>query len=86
MKQPRGGLPGVEPNVLFLVRVPVYGITDSGRGFWLRLDADARQSGLKASFSQDCTTSQERREEMPMPSCALMWTICSTVFFQKVNR
>ena len=49
MRQPRGGLPGVEPNVLFLVRVPVYGITDSGRGFWLRLDADARQSGLKAS-------------------------------------
>ena len=49
MKQPRGGLPGVEPNVLFLVRVPVYGITDSGRGFWLCLDADARQSGLKAS-------------------------------------
>ena len=49
MRQPRGGLPGVEPNVLFLVRVPVYGITDSGRGFWLRLDADARKSGLKAS-------------------------------------
>ena len=43
MRQPRGGLPGVEPDVLFLVRVPVYGITDSGRGFWLRLD------GLKAS-------------------------------------
>ena len=28
----------------------MYGITDSGRGFWLRLDADARQSGLSQFF------------------------------------
>ena len=45
MRQPRGGLPGVDPEVFFLVRVPVYGLTDSGRGFWLRLDGDARSSG-----------------------------------------
>ena len=37
----------------------------------------------QASFSQDCTTSQGRREEMPMPSCALMWTTCSTVFLSE---
>ena len=49
MRQPRGGLPGVDPYVFFLVRVPVYGLTDSGRGFWLRLDGDARSSGLKQS-------------------------------------
>ena len=49
MRQPRGGLPGVDPEVFFLVRVPVYGLTDSGRGFWLRLDGDARSSGLKQS-------------------------------------
>ena len=49
MRQPRGGLPGVAPEVFFLVRVPVYGLTDSGRGFWLQLDGDARASGLKQS-------------------------------------
>ena len=49
MRQPRGGLPGVDPEVFFLVRVPVYGLTDSGRGFWFRLDGDARSSGLKQS-------------------------------------
>ena len=27
----------------------MYGLTDSGRGFWLRLDGDARSSGLKQS-------------------------------------
>ena len=35
--------------MFFLVRVLVYGLTDSGRGFWLRLDGDARSSGLKQS-------------------------------------
>ena len=49
MRQPRGGLPGIDPEVFFLVRVPIYGLTDSGRGFWLRLDGDARSSGLKQS-------------------------------------
>ena len=49
MRQPRGGLPGVPEDVIFAVRVPVYGLTDSGRGFWLRLDQDARTSGLKGS-------------------------------------
>ena len=39
MRQPRGGIPGVEDGVVYLVRVPIYGLTDSGRGFWLRLDA-----------------------------------------------
>ena len=34
MRQPRAGLPGVDPSVVLLVRVPVYGLCDSGRGFW----------------------------------------------------
>ena len=49
MAQPRGGLPGVNPEALLLIRVPVYGLTDSGRGFWKRLDGDAKQSGFKVS-------------------------------------
>ena len=49
MRQPRAGLPGVDEGIVFLVRVPIYGLTDSGRGFWLRLDGDAKQSGMKAS-------------------------------------
>ena len=49
MRQPRGGLPGVEEGIVYLVRVPIYGLTDSGRGFWLRLDGDAKLCGMKAS-------------------------------------
>ena len=29
-----------------LIQVPFSGMTDSGRGFWLRLDKDARTSGF----------------------------------------
>ena len=33
MRQPRSGLPDMDPSVMLLVRVPVYGLCDSGRGF-----------------------------------------------------
>ena len=33
-----------------LVRVPVYGLTDSGRSFWLRLSSDAKKAGLTPSI------------------------------------
>ena len=57
MRQPTGGLPGVDEGTVYLVRVPIYGLTDSGRGLWLRLDGDAKQSGMKASqFSLVCIT------------------------------
>jgi len=39
-RQPRGGLPGVDPEALFAIGVPIYGLTDSGRGF--DLDAARR--------------------------------------------
>ena len=38
-----GGLEGVDPEA---IRVPIYGLTDSGRGFWLQLDDDARGTGF----------------------------------------
>eukprot|EP00435_Cladocopium_sp_Y103_P068333 s119_g31.t1 len=50
MSQPRNGLPGVDPEALLLIRVPIYGLTDSGRGFFLKLDEDAKDSGLKSSI------------------------------------
>ena len=50
MRQPRGGLPGVPDDALLLVRLPIYGLCDSGRGFWLRLDSEAREVGLKPSL------------------------------------
>ncbi len=49
MRLPRGGLPGVDPEALLLVRVPIYGLSDSGSGFWLRLDKEAQEVGFKAS-------------------------------------
>lgn len=45
MKRP----PGVDPEVYFIVRVPVYGITDSGRGLWLRLDSEGGTKGFRSS-------------------------------------
>ena len=48
MRLPRGGLPGVDPEALLLVRVPISGPSDSGRGFWLRLDKEAKEVGFKA--------------------------------------
>jgi hypothetical protein len=32
-------------NQLMLVRVPIYGLCDSGRGFWTRLDGEAKTTG-----------------------------------------
>ena len=49
MRQPAGGLPGVDPEAYLLVRVPVYGLCDSGRGFWKKVDKDAKEVGLRAS-------------------------------------
>ena len=50
MRQPRGGLPGVDPTALLLIRVPIYGLLcDSGRGFWMRLDGEAKAAGFTAS-------------------------------------
>ena len=40
----------MDPDALLLIQVPIYGLTDSGRGFWVRLDGDAKDCGLKASM------------------------------------
>ena len=50
MRQPRGGLPNVDPEALLLIRVPVYGLTDSGRGFWLKLNDEAIEAGMQPSL------------------------------------
>ena len=49
MRQPSGGLLGVDPEAYLLVRVPVYELCDSGRGFWKKVDKDAKEVGLRAS-------------------------------------
>ena len=49
MRQPQGGLPGVDPDAFLLIRVPVYGLCDSGRGFWKKVDHDAKEVGLLSS-------------------------------------
>ena len=49
MRQPQGGLPGVDPDAFLLIRVPVYGLCDSGRGFWKEVDHNAKEVGLLSS-------------------------------------
>ena len=49
VRQPQGGLPGVDREAFLPVRVPVYGLCDSGRGFWKKVDHDAKEVGLLSS-------------------------------------
>ena len=49
MCQPQGGLSGVDPDAFLLIRIPVYGLCDSGRGFWKKVDHDAKEVGLLSS-------------------------------------
>ena len=49
MRQPQGRLPGVDPEAFLLIRVPVYGLCDSGRGFWKKFDHDTKEVGLLSS-------------------------------------
>ena len=44
-----GGLPGVDHDAFLLIRVPVYGLCDGGRGFWKKVDHDAKEVGLLSS-------------------------------------
>ena len=37
------------PDAFLLIRVPVYGLCDSGRGFWKKVDHDAKEVGLLSS-------------------------------------
>ena len=52
MRQPSGGLPGVDLEAYLLIRVPVYGLCDSGRGFWKKVNHDALDAGLKAYYHE----------------------------------
>ena len=49
MRLAQGGLPGVDPDAFLLIRVPVYGLCDSGRGFRKKVDHDAKEVGLLSS-------------------------------------
>ena len=48
MHPPQGGL-HQDREVALLVRLPVYGLRDSGQGFWVNVDKDAKEVGLKTS-------------------------------------
>ena len=49
MRQPQGGLPELDSDAFLLIRVPVYGLCDSGSGFWKKVDHDATAVGLLSS-------------------------------------
>ena len=49
MRQPSGGLPGVDPEAMLLISTPVYGLCDSGRGFWRKVDREALDVGFQVS-------------------------------------
>ena len=49
MREPQGELRAIDPEAFLLIRVPVYGLCDSGRGFWKTVDHDAKEVGLLSS-------------------------------------
>ena len=83
MRQAQGGLPGVDPDA-FLIRVPVYRLCDSGRGFWKKIDHDAKEVGLlssrrvgKADVSSGKTTREQIGcEHLPVSQSCVV-TCCS---------
>ena len=64
LKQPKGGLPGLQPEDHMLARAPIYGSHDGGRRFWKRLRTYLNEKGLRENrILKACTaiqTSQER--------------------------
>ena len=49
LRQPRDGIPGVEPGKMLICRTPIYGTRDSGRLFWKRLSKEIKSTGLTVS-------------------------------------
>ena len=51
LKTPRSGLPDVatNDNTAMIARVPIYGLKDSGRGFWKELREVIISTGMKAN-------------------------------------
>ena len=47
LKQPKGGLPGENPENYFIARVPIYGTVDAGRKFWKKLRTKLEEKGLR---------------------------------------
>ena len=47
LRQPRSGLPGLEPDDRLLARVPVYGTQDAGRGFWKKFRRTLIAGGVR---------------------------------------
>lgn len=73
-------------GVLLLVRVPVYGLCDSGRGFWKRLRRDAKSVGfhpsmvfqafyfLKAPLNENKVEGESGKEKTPQKTIAVLTT------------
>ena len=47
LSQPKGGLPGMEPDEHMLARAPIYGSVDGGRRFWKKLRRTVKRKGLR---------------------------------------
>ena len=47
LSQPKGGLPGMEPDEHMLARAPIYGSVDGGRRFWKKLRRTVKHKGLR---------------------------------------
>ena len=54
LRQPTGGLPGLHPQQLLEVRLPLYGLNDSPRRWFLEVSTFLRDLGWKTSALDEC--------------------------------
>ena len=78
MSQPRNGLPGVDPDALLLMRVRIYGLTDSGTGFSCSSTKTLeRRDSEEVNSSPRCITCQDPLEMLWL-YLPRMWMTSST--------
>ena len=54
LRQPSGGLPGVQPQQLLEIRLPLYGLNDSPKRWFLEVSNFLRNIGWKSSALDEC--------------------------------
>ena len=88
LKQPAGGIPGVDGSKYMQARVPVYGCKDAGRNFWLALRDSMVKIGMRESGIEAALCVLERGGEIHGLACThvddVLW--CGDDLMQKTMK
>ena len=80
LRQPSGGLPGLHPQQLLEIRLPLYGVNDSPKRWFLEVSNLLRNIGWKPSALGECVVIFfDPESEVWQGYCVCMWMICCWV-------